>query len=117
MNVKRLVIAGTTVAVTLSSSTYGIAADPSNGGPEKIKHVLLLSIDGMHAVDFYNCAHGIAGAHGGNPYCPRYGSPEPDGDQLCGCLGVKALGFLSRTNCAGDRGHTQVDRRLLRCGL
>jgi hypothetical protein len=33
--------------------------------------VLLLSIDGMHEVDFYNCAHGIAGANGGNPYCPN----------------------------------------------
>jgi hypothetical protein len=33
--------------------------------------VLLLSIDGMHAVDFYNCAHGIAGANGGSPYCPN----------------------------------------------
>jgi hypothetical protein len=25
----------------------------------------------MHAVDFYNCAHGIAGANGGSPYCPN----------------------------------------------
>jgi hypothetical protein len=40
-------------------------------GSGKIKHVLLLSIDGMHAVDFYNCAHGIAGANGGSPYCPN----------------------------------------------
>jgi hypothetical protein len=31
----------------------------------------LISIDGMHAVDFYNCAHGIAGANGGAPYCPN----------------------------------------------
>jgi hypothetical protein len=40
-------------------------------GSGKVKHVLLLSIDGMHAVDFYNCAHGIAGANGGSPYCPN----------------------------------------------
>ncbi len=25
----------------------------------------------MHEVDFYNCAHGIAGANGGHPYCPN----------------------------------------------
>jgi hypothetical protein len=25
-------------------------------GSDKVRHVLLLSIDGMHAVDFYNCA-------------------------------------------------------------
>ncbi len=33
--------------------------------------MLLLSIDGMHAVDFYNCAHGVAGVNDGNPYCPN----------------------------------------------
>lgn len=35
-----------------------------------IKRVLLISVDGMHAVDFLNCAHGIAGANNGQPYCP-----------------------------------------------
>jgi hypothetical protein len=25
----------------------------------------------MHAVDFYNCSHGIAAANDGNPYCPN----------------------------------------------
>jgi hypothetical protein len=33
-----------------------------------IKHVLLISIDGMHALDFANCAQGIGGAPG---YCPN----------------------------------------------
>jgi hypothetical protein len=32
---------------------------------------LLLSIDGMHAIDFYNCARGIEGVNGGDPYCPN----------------------------------------------
>jgi hypothetical protein len=36
-----------------------------------IKHVLLLSVDGMHAVDFYNCTHGITGANDERPYCPN----------------------------------------------
>src|SRR5579862_6164427 len=36
-----------------------------------IKHVLLISIDGMHAVDFANCAHGIGGVNNGQPYCPN----------------------------------------------
>ncbi|WP_109485481.1 alkaline phosphatase family protein [Occallatibacter savannae] len=40
----------------------------------EIKHVLLISIDGMHAIDFRNCAHGIAGANGGKPYCPNLAS-------------------------------------------
>jgi len=69
MKVSRLVLASTAVAVALSSSSYDVAA--SSGSSEKIKHVLLLSIDGMHAVDFYNCAHGIAGVNSGNPYCPN----------------------------------------------
>jgi hypothetical protein len=37
----------------------------------QIKHVLLISVDGMHAVDFQNCVQGIAGANGGKPYCPN----------------------------------------------
>jgi hypothetical protein len=47
--------------------TAVVDAAPGSGN---IKHVLLLSIDGMHAVDFYNCAHGIEGVNGGDPYCP-----------------------------------------------
>jgi hypothetical protein len=35
-----------------------------------IKRVLLISIDGMHAVDFANCASGISTVAGGRPYCP-----------------------------------------------
>src|SRR5271155_4628279 len=71
MKVKQLVTAGTALALTLPALTYGVAADTSTVGSEKVKHVLLLSIDGMHAVDFYNCAHGIAGINGGEPYCPH----------------------------------------------
>src|SRR5258706_2894667 len=36
-----------------------------------IRHVLLISVDGMHAVDYLNCSKGIAGANGGQPYCPN----------------------------------------------
>ena len=38
---------------------------------EGIKHVLLISVDGMHAVDFANCAKGIPGVNNGAPYCPH----------------------------------------------
>src|ERR1700733_15742108 len=70
MKVKRVVLAGT-VTATLLSSTYGIAAGSNTVGSEKVKHVLLLSIDGMHAADFYNCAHGVTGLKSGSPYCPN----------------------------------------------
>ena len=36
-----------------------------------IRHVLLISIDGMHAVDFINCSQGLSGVNGGQPYCPN----------------------------------------------
>src|SRR6202158_4125750 len=35
-----------------------------------IKRVLLISVDGMHAVDFTNCANSISTANNGKPYCP-----------------------------------------------
>jgi hypothetical protein len=71
MRVKKLVLAAIGAAAVMASSTRGVAADPGTVGSGNIKHVLLLSIDGMHAVDFYNCAHGIAGANGGEAYCPN----------------------------------------------
>ena len=36
----------------------------------QIKHVLLISVDGMHAVDYLNCANGISTANNNQPYCP-----------------------------------------------
>jgi len=71
MNAKRLLLTGVSVALMLAAPTLGTATEASAVGSGSIKHVLLLSIDGMHAVDFYNCAHGIAGVNGGNPYCPN----------------------------------------------
>ncbi|MHB8216089.1 MAG: alkaline phosphatase family protein [Candidatus Sulfotelmatobacter sp.] len=35
-----------------------------------VKRVLLISVDGMHAVDFANCANGISTVNNGTPYCP-----------------------------------------------
>jgi Type I phosphodiesterase / nucleotide pyrophosphatase len=47
-------------------------ADGDRGfGSSGIKRVLLISIDGMHALDFINCAAGINGVNGGAPYCPN----------------------------------------------
>jgi type I phosphodiesterase/nucleotide pyrophosphatase len=71
MKANRLALAGAALALMLAWSTYRTAADTSTLGSGKIKHVLLLSIDGMHAVDFYNCTNGIAGVNGGDPYCPN----------------------------------------------
>ena len=45
-----------------------VAQDSTEHGP--IKHVLLISVDGMHAVDFLNCAKGVTGVNNSEPYCP-----------------------------------------------
>jgi hypothetical protein len=79
MNTNRLVLTGVALAVALALPARQMAAEPGERGAEKVKHVLLISIDGMHAVDFYNCAHGIAGANDGNLYCPNLASLKQTG--------------------------------------
>jgi hypothetical protein len=46
------------------------------GGPSavRVKHVLLISVDGMHALDYLNCSQGISTVNGGAPYCPNLGA-------------------------------------------
>ena len=61
--------------VAAAAALFAVSAVAQNGeaafdrGP--IRHVLLISIDGMHAVDFLNCSKGIAGVNDGKPYCPN----------------------------------------------
>lgn len=71
MRASRLLIAAMAALAIAALSNKVPAAEKTTLGSGKIKHVLLLSIDGMHAVDFYNCSHGIAGANNGSPYCPN----------------------------------------------
>ena len=58
-------------------------------GTGEIKHVLLLSIDGMHAIDFYNCSHGIAGVNDGEPYCPNLAALNRTGINYVGAVSSK----------------------------
>ena len=55
------------VAALLSSTMPRVNALDDNGH-QRVHHVLLISIDGMHALDFINCSNGI---DGGAPYCPH----------------------------------------------
>jgi hypothetical protein len=59
------------VAAVAAFLTLGAFAQNGDRDRSEIKHVLLISIDGMHAVDYKNCAHGIAGVNSGAPYCPN----------------------------------------------
>jgi hypothetical protein len=58
-------IGGLALALIAPMPKQAQAAAPS------ISHVLLLSVDGMHAVDFANCASGLSTVNGGTPYCPN----------------------------------------------
>jgi hypothetical protein len=90
MKTNTLLLAGVAVAITLASSTVGAAADDKDKvGSQHVKHVLLLSIDGMHAVDFYNCTHGIAGANSGDPYCPNMAALSRTGITYVGASSSK----------------------------
>ena len=61
------------IAMTAAALALGASAQNGGGGlnDSSIKHVLLISIDGMHALDYKNCAHGMAGVNDGKPYCPN----------------------------------------------
>lgn len=61
----------TVAAVAAVFCAEAMAADPGRDNSGEIRHVVLLSIDGMHPVDFFNCVHGLSGINNGNPYCPN----------------------------------------------
>jgi hypothetical protein len=68
-------IATTTTAIAgLALAAPALHADTTALGHVavgRIRHVLLISVDGMHALDFANCAKGLSTVNGGAPYCPN----------------------------------------------
>src|SRR5271166_1348466 len=72
--VKSLLTTLLAVAVATAPLQLAAAENPrSEGKPggAAFQHVLLISIDGMHSLDFVNCANGVSGVNGGAPYCPN----------------------------------------------
>jgi hypothetical protein len=59
-----------TIGVFLSAS-LSLASAVAYAQPPEIDRVLLISVDGLHAVDFANCAGGLSAVNGGKPYCPN----------------------------------------------
>jgi hypothetical protein len=53
-----------------------LQASPWNGDDHHIRHVLLLSIDGMHVLDLINCVNGVGSV---SPYCPNLAALETTG--------------------------------------
>ncbi len=64
-------IAGAFV-LALTAAPAVFAQGPfGNRNDHTIKHVLLVSVDGMHVLDYLNCSKGIGTINGGEPYCPN----------------------------------------------
>jgi hypothetical protein len=81
----------------------------------QIRHVLLISVDGMHAVDFLNCSHGIAGVNGGAPYCPNLASLGTTRSQLRWGQHLEALRLFPWPHESRHRRHSSYHGHLLRC--
>ena len=72
MRKKLFLAALATALVAAAASAPSLRAqDEGQLNEGRIRHVLLISIDGMHAVDFINCSKGLSGVNGGQPYCPN----------------------------------------------
>jgi len=67
---KRLGVSVSTLALLLTALSAVAADTHKESQRSRIERVLLISVDGMHAVDFLNCANGIPGVNDGAPYCP-----------------------------------------------
>jgi hypothetical protein len=71
------ILSGLTSAAHLSAAQPNQSSGKTNN--RGIQHVLLISIDGMHALDYINCVNGISGANGGLSYCPNMAGLKPNG--------------------------------------
>ena len=101
------------LAVCFASSA--IAQDFDNDWHHsEVKHVLLISIDGMHAVDFLNCANGIAGANGGKPYCPNLAALATTGVNYVGASTSKPSDSFPGLMTIVTGATPRTDGRLLR---
>jgi hypothetical protein len=79
MTIRALASAASIGAGMLAALFIGGAAAAQSAGNGNIKHVLLISVDGMHAVDFLNCAQGVKGVNDGDPYCPNMAALAQNG--------------------------------------
>jgi predicted AlkP superfamily pyrophosphatase or phosphodiesterase len=69
----------TSLSLVVALLTGITLAEDNDHHHSHIKRVLLISVDGMHAVDFANCAKGISTANNGEPYCPALAALSRNG--------------------------------------
>jgi hypothetical protein len=94
---KRVALWAGLIGAALAPSSF---AEDHDWDRNAIKHVLLISVDGMHAVDYLNCANGVSSINGGEPYCPNladlgttginylYGSTSKPSDSFPGLMNI-----------------------------
>src|ERR1700738_5585724 len=83
------------LAASAGSPVHADSQEDHNRGG--VQHVLLISIDGMHALDFINCAQGISGFNGGQPYCPNLADLAETGVNYVEALALKMSHFFPHT--------------------
>jgi hypothetical protein len=94
------------VALGLIAAVKPVTARASDGLSEgKIKHVLLISIDGLHALDVAN----YVSTHPGSA-----GRIDRPGSDVYQCEDSRKLGFVSRAAGSGDGGIATNSRAFLR---
>lgn len=73
MNKKRLALVFVIAFLAMAAPSLKVLAQGHGHFNERhgIRRVLLVSIDGMHVLDFINCSKGVSGLNGGEPYCPN----------------------------------------------
>lgn len=64
------------LAIAVSTAPIDLSAANKKSDPQHnlIQRVLLISVDGMHSLDYVNCANGVPGVNNGAPYCPNLAS-------------------------------------------
>src|SRR6516165_5377817 len=68
---KKFLAAALSLGLVGSTVPAPVQANDEGHDRKGFQHVLLISIDGMHAVDFLNCSEGLTDINGGAPYCPN----------------------------------------------
>ncbi len=71
MNARYTLALGLAALASLPNSSFAQQEDWDHSNRSEIRHVLLISVDGMHAVDYFNCSRGMATVNNGTPFCPN----------------------------------------------
>jgi Type I phosphodiesterase / nucleotide pyrophosphatase len=75
----RVVNRALALGLSLTAASFTPASAGGYSHQPIIAHVLIISIDGFHALDYTNCSQGISGFNSGAPYCPNLASLGQNG--------------------------------------